>query len=218
MGLFSRKKKLTKEQREELDKAREELRKESKIREEEIKKQREYEEHRREAKNSLSNKPQIHSEIQPKLIEHDPKTARQQIENEYRRQQESFNLEASKITRHNKSLGTDQSSNCSFLGCKKNASFLNGKNCKFCGNLYCLEHIQLEKHECVKTMPVKHIRKSWVRKYGQDISTGLYIVACDQCGFHSEIGRMIDLADEDRTSHIYENGCDEKKVFLEQWE
>lgn len=218
MGLFSRKKKLTKEQREELDKAREQLREESKAREEEIKHLRDHEESRRQSKNSLSNKPPIHSETQPKLIEHDPKTAKQSIENEYRRQQESFNLEASRIIRHSKLTGTDNPDGCSFLGCKNSASFLNGKNCKFCGNLYCLEHIQLERHECVKTTPVKHLRKSWVRKYGQDISTGLYIVACDQCGFRSEIGKMIDLAEEDRKEHISKNGCAEKKVFLEQLE
>lgn len=214
VGLFSRKKKLTKEQREELDKAREELRKKSKLREEEIKKQREYEEHRREAKNSptgyIKNQDRIPYDIQ---------AMEKRIENELRKKQESFNDEASKLHQKIDNLKTTkQKDTCSFSGCTNKAGFLSGKRCKFCDNPYCLEHIQLEKHECMKTTPVKHLRKSWIRKYGLDISTGLYGVSCDQCGFHSEAGRMIDLAEDDRKDHIMKNGCDEKKVFLEQWE
>lgn len=214
MGLFSRKKKLTKEQRRELDKAREELRKESKSREEEIKQQREYEEKRRQSMTSpsgyIKNQDRVPYDIQ---------AMEKRIEDELHKKQELFNLETSKLSQNNKEpTPIEKNDNeCSFSNCKNKAGFLSGKQCKFCGNRYCLEHIQLEKHQCVKTTPVKHLRKTWIRKYGLDISTGLYVVACDQCGFRSENGRMIDLADEDRKDHISKNGCDDKKVFLEQW-
>lgn len=220
MGLFSRKKKLTKEQREELDKARDTLREESKLRNEEIRKQREWQEKRRQDKNNQTvAHTKIHISNQQERTPYDIQAREKRIEDELRKKQESFNEEISKTHHKDNNLkNTIQSNVCSFSDCANNAGFLSGKRCKFCANQYCLEHIQLEKHECVKTTPVKHLRKTWIRKYGLDISTGLYVVSCDQCGFHSEAGRMIDLAEDDRKDHILMNGCDDKKVFLEQWE
>lgn len=104
---------------------------------------------------------------------------------------------------------------CGF--CKKSITFPDDFTCKFCNEKFCGDHIQLEKHECSKTTPTKYLRKDWLRKYELDISTGLYVVACDECGFHSEIGRLIDVAGEERKTHISNNGCNQNKVFLEQW-
>ena len=105
---------------------------------------------------------------------------------------------------------------CTVSDCKNEVDFFTGKKCKFCNNSYCFEHIQLEKHECVKTTPIKFLRKSWLRKYGVNISSGRYIVVCDVCGYVSQLGMLIDLAGEERTFHINTVGCDEKKVFLEE--
>jgi len=103
---------------------------------------------------------------------------------------------------------------CSYHNCNAEVNFFNSKKCKFCHNLYCFDHIQLENHECVKTVHVKYLRKDWLRKYELNISSGQYKVACDQCGFQSDFS-LIDSAGEQRESHIQTQGCDGSKVFLE---
>lgn len=105
---------------------------------------------------------------------------------------------------------------CSVSECKNEVDFFSGKKCKFCNNPYCFNHIQLEKHECAKTTPVKFLRKSWLRRYELNISSGRYIVVCDACGYVSELGSLIDMAGEERSYHIKTSGCDEKRVFLEE--
>ena len=105
---------------------------------------------------------------------------------------------------------------CFVSECKNQVDFFNGKKCKFCNNPYCFAHIQLEKHECVKTSPVKFLRKTWLRKYNQNVSSGRYIVVCDVCEYVSQIGSLIDMAGEERSYHIKTSCCDEKKVFLEE--
>ena len=104
--------------------------------------------------------------------------------------------------------------NCTF--CDKSIVFPDDFTCKFCNQKFCAEHIQLERHECVKTQPVKYIRKTWLRKYGQNISTGRYIVVCDICGYVSQFSSLIDLAGQERKYHINEKGCESNKVFLEE--
>ena len=103
---------------------------------------------------------------------------------------------------------------CTF--CQKNIIFPDDFRCKFCQQKFCSEHIQLEKHECIKSTPVKYIRKSWLRKYYQNISSGRYIVVCDECGYFSEIASLIEFANEERNYHINKQNCLEKKVFLEE--
>jgi len=103
---------------------------------------------------------------------------------------------------------------CSF--CDKPIVFPDDFRCKFCHQRFCSEHIQLEKHECVKSTPVKYIRKTWLRKYFQNISTGRYIVVCDQCSYFSQISAVIEFANQERKHHIETSGCFEKNVFLEE--
>lgn len=105
---------------------------------------------------------------------------------------------------------------CAVVKCSNQVDFFNGKKCKFCQNPYCFEHIQFEKHDCVKTTPTKYIRKTWLRKYLVNVSSGRYIVVCDECGYVSEISSLIDLADQERKQHIQTSGCDGKRVFLEE--
>lgn len=101
--------------------------------------------------------------------------------------------------------------------CDENIDFFNGKRCKLCDNSCCFKHIQPENHDCPKVTPVKHLRKTWLRKYDQNISSGLYIVVCDQCGYVSENPSFIDIVDQERVSHIQTSGCNDKKIFLEEY-
>jgi len=55
-----------------------------------------------------------------------------------------------------------------------------------------------------------------VRKQGQNITSGKYIVVCDVCGFRTPEGRLIEIAGGEREKHILAKGCDSQKVFLEQ--
>lgn len=103
---------------------------------------------------------------------------------------------------------------CTYSECNIHVDFFNSKKCKFCHNVYCFEHIQLENHDCGKTIHVKYLRKDWLRKYELNISSGQYKVVCDQCGYNSDFS-LIDLAGEQRESHIKSQGCDGSKVFLD---
>jgi len=55
-----------------------------------------------------------------------------------------------------------------------------------------------------------------VRKQGQNITSGKYIVVCDVCGFRTPEGRLIEIAGGEREKHILAKGCDSLKVLLEQ--
>ena len=104
---------------------------------------------------------------------------------------------------------------CCASDCNIKESPLIGKECKFCNNFCCIKHLLCHKHDCVKDIHVKFIRKTWLRKYGEDISTGHYTVVCDVCGYVSPKSSLIEIAGEERLSHISQSGCDLKKVFLE---
>ena len=104
--------------------------------------------------------------------------------------------------------------NCTF--CNKQIVFPDDFTCSKCLKVFCSEHKQLEKHECPVAMPTKYIRKTWLRKYGQNITRGKYIVVCDQCGYISKKYFLIEVANEKRKNHILNHKCDEKKVFLEE--
>ena len=67
-----------------------------------------------------------------------------------------------------------------------------------------------------KATPTKYIRKTWLRKYNQNISLGRYIVVCDQCGYFSKISTLIEFANEERKDHISTQGCLGSEVFLEE--
>lgn len=103
---------------------------------------------------------------------------------------------------------------CEVPECNNQVDFFTGKKCKFCQKHYCFDHIQLENHECEKTVHVTYIRKDWLRKYELNISSGQYKVVCDQCGYQSGFS-LIDFTGKERESHIQTQGCDGSKVFLE---
>ena len=85
--------------------------------------------------------------------------------------------------------------------------------CKYCGQNFCSKHRVAEMHDCIKTRYVKYIRKTWLRKYGQNITTGFYHVSCDACGYKTE-PVSIEQAGADRQAHV-DAGCLSEKVFLE---
>ncbi|MGI0023159.1 MAG: hypothetical protein ACRD9Q_09900, partial [Nitrososphaeraceae archaeon] len=93
---------------------------------------------------------------------------------------------------------------------------LSGKSCNFCYLSFCIEHLQPEKHNCVKTRYVKYIRKSWLRKKGQNITSGHYVVTCDTCGYTSESDALIEFAGKELEDHLQTKKCPEKKIFLDQ--
>jgi hypothetical protein len=178
-------------------------------------------------------KEKTSKKFQEQEIEFIPSVSKEELDREYEQSKQdrfeeimnsgtSFEFEDDENKPKPDYIGTfekkepNQPSKCSFQDCDVQVDFFSGKNCKFCQNPYCFKHIQLEKHECSKTTPVKFLRKSWLRKYGVNISSGRYIVVCDVCGYVSEIGSLIDIAGEERTYHINTSGCDEKKVFLEE--
>jgi hypothetical protein len=42
---------------------------------------------------------------------------------------------------------------CEFVGCKKRLSIISGKECKYCGNFYCIKHLApAENHKCPKKL------------------------------------------------------------------
>jgi hypothetical protein len=104
--------------------------------------------------------------------------------------------------------------NCSF--CDKSIGGTDVFTCKFCKEKVCADHIQLENHKCIKIRHVPRIRKSWLRKYGQNISTGRYVVVCDACAYVSGISAPIEFAGLEMEHHIKTQGCQELKVFLEE--
>lgn len=195
MGLFSRKKKLSKEEKETLEKARKELKKIKESQDSEIVPDRTISESRKEELRQKAN-DERNTRIE-KLLEESRKTD-EEIQSSER------NTDSAKQVRK-----------CSALDCNVIESVLNGKECKFCNNFCCIEHLLCHKHDCVKDKHVKFVRKTWLRKYGQDISTGHYTVVCDVCGYVSKTASFIEIAGDERLAHISETGCDSKKVFLE---
>lgn len=225
MGLFSRKKKLSKEQRKDMESAKKILKNTK-----ELQKRRDSEELARlenaRKSNSETENPKFttYKDENPeeyqkllKQIEEDTKSreiARQKDQEEFNQHTENLK-KRSHDTVDSETL--EEQTTCSVLECGKEVDFFEGKKCKFCNNLYCFEHIQLEKHECVKpTLVRKHLRKTWLRKYDVNISSGRYIVVCDDCSFVSKYGSLIDIAGDERNNHIADTNCDSKKVWLEE--
>jgi len=102
--------------------------------------------------------------------------------------------------------------------CSESVDFFSGKICKFCNNFCCFKHLQDHlAHNCSKTKYAKYIRKTWLRKYGQNISDGRYVVKCDNCGYVSDTPYLIDHAGQKLEEHLQENKeCISKKIFLEE--
>ncbi len=95
--------------------------------------------------------------------------------------------------------------------------------CTYCKNKFCTDHRLAEKHECIKTRYVKYVRKYWLRRGGigdskprvaLNITTGLFIVVCDRCGYTSE-PLLIEEAGAKRDEHVMICG-DNNSVWLEE--
>ena len=208
MGLFSRKKKMTKVQRDELERARDELQK---------LKEKHEQSNQEDLNRSFEKRKQ---NLESKSNEHTKEmdAFHVKVESELQAKQKEFNDEASNF-QSNSSTQENLENNkqsCLVPDCNVQVDFFSGKKCKWCKNLYCFEHIQLEKHECVKTTPTKFLRKTWLRRYNLNISSGKYIVVCDDCGYVSGYSSLIDIAGDERKYHIDNNSCNSKQVFLEE--
>ena len=225
MGLFSRKKKLTKDERKELERARGELKKFKEDRENEfVPNRKSTEESEKTTIHDESNKieiitdpleiARINQEESEKIRKKHREELRQKDDLEKLNQREEEKI----LVRTGETYDADEVKSfgtCCALDCNVPDSVLNGKECKFCNNFCCIEHLLCHKHDCVKDRQVKFVRKQWIRKYGLNVSTGQYNVVCDVCGYVSHTASLIEIAGEERLSHISEKGCDSTKVFLE---
>ena len=88
--------------------------------------------------------------------------------------------------------------------------------CTYCKLKFCSEHRLAENHDCFKAKHAKYIRKNWLQKRGQNITSGKYIVVCAACGFKTGEARFIEIAGQQREEHILEKHCDVSKIFLEE--
>lgn len=113
--------------------------------------------------------------------------------------------------------------------CGEKLDYFNSKLCKFCDQKVCFKHLQPENHDCPVVKYTKYIRKKWLRKKGQNITLGKYIVVCDECGYRSnreigpigtsvenEQGAFIEVAGAELEKHSQLKGCSKDKIFLEQ--
>ncbi|GKS67594.1 hypothetical protein YTPLAS73_11410 [Nitrosarchaeum sp.] len=193
MGLFSKKKKLSKEEKETLEKARKELKKIKENRDDFdvldkiTNDESENEEKNREEQRQIEDLAKLNQKQEETILASTGKTY------------EDYN----------------QTGMCCTLDCDVPESVLNGKECKFCNRFCCIDHLLCHKHDCVKDRHVKFVRKLWLRKYGLNVSTGYYTVACDACGYASTSPSLIEIAGEERISHIVETGCSSNQVWLE---
>ena len=87
--------------------------------------------------------------------------------------------------------------------------------CTYCRLKFCADHRLAENHDCFKAKHAKYIRRSWLQKRGQNITSGKYVVACDNCGFKTTEPRFIEIAGQLREDHILQKGCPGSKIFLE---
>jgi len=111
--------------------------------------------------------------------------------------------------------------NCATPDCKTKLHDLNSKHCKLCNQRVCIDHLQLHINKfCPKTMYVKYIRKLWLMKRGQNVSSGMYSIVCETCGYVSEFPQLIEYAGQELESHLNNNPeCKaNKKTFLEEFD
>ncbi len=213
MGLFSKKKKLTKKEKETLEKAREELKK--------IKENRDVFDVSNKITNDKSNKIELITD--PNEIARINQEESKKIREKYREEQKQ-NEGLEKLNQKEETIfastgktyeDTNQIGMCCALNCDVPDSILNGKECKFCNKFCCIDHLLCHKHDCIKDRHVKFVRKLWLRKYGLNVSTGYYTVICDACGYTSPTASLIEIAGEERLSHISETCCNSNQVWLE---
>lgn len=69
-------------------------------------------------------------------------------------------------------------------------------------------------HDCIKTRHIQYIEKTWLRKYGLNITTGKYKVVCYSRKYESEETYTIEVAGDARFLHIRDKGCPEDMVKI----
>src|SRR5574337_1192518 len=95
--------------------------------------------------------------------------------------------------------------NCAKMGCEEKLHGLNSKACKLCKQQVCIDHLQPETHDCPKVIYTKYIKKTWLRKYGVNVSSSPFRVICETCGYVSEYPKLIEHAGEELESHLKHN-------------
>ena len=110
--------------------------------------------------------------------------------------------------------------NCCKSGCTEKLHGMNSKPCKLCQQPACLSHLQPENHNCPKVIYTKYIRRDdgILRKYGQNVTTGVYTIVCETCGYVSDYPKLIENAGYELEKHLKENpDCmTKKRTFLEE--
>lgn len=84
--------------------------------------------------------------------------------------------------------------------------------CKFCGFKFCDEHMETDRHQCIKTRYVEFIKRT---NKAPNVANGLFKVVCNVCGFVSKKPTPIEYAGEELTQHTQMIGCVDK-IFLEE--
>ena len=107
---------------------------------------------------------------------------------------------------------------CFKTGCKEKLHGLNSKQCKLCGNSVCIDHLEYLSHDCPKVIYEKYIKKEKIRDTGVNLSTGIFGVVCETCGYASEYPKLIENAGEELESHLDSNpNCkNNKKTYLKR--
>ncbi len=138
MGLFSRKKKLTKEDKKTLEKAREELQK--------IKKHRDG-----SGVPQFDQEHKVNKESNEIKISKPQETETEKQEREFRQKEQELVKQKEEEIIAGKNTGDAMSiSTCYALDCNVEESDLNGKDCKFCNNFCCIDHLLCHNHDCIK--------------------------------------------------------------------
>ena len=108
--------------------------------------------------------------------------------------------------------------NCCKSGCTEKLHGMNSKPCKLCEQPACLSHLQPENHDCPKVIYTKYIRKTWIMKRGQNVTTGMYTIVCETCGFVSEFPSLIEYSGAELEAHLKSNPecMSKKRTFLEE--
>ncbi|MDX1533601.1 MAG: hypothetical protein R3230_05305 [Nitrosopumilaceae archaeon] len=86
------------------------------------------------------------------------------------------------------------------------------KMCKFCGFKFCDDHMETDKHQCIKTRYVELIKRT---DKTPNVANGFFKVVCNVCGYVSKKPTPIEYAGEELTQHTQMIGC-ANNIFLEE--
>ena len=130
MGLFSKKKKFSKKEKETLEKARDELKK-------------------------IKDSRDVFDSVPNKIIGNVSDNTEEKLREEQKQNEdlEKLNQNDEEIILANPGKiyeDTTHTGMCCALDCNVPESVLNGKECKFCNRFCCIDHLLCHKHDCVK--------------------------------------------------------------------